>query len=100
MKISKGLADKVKSEVTDFLLNLLIIENKEHKVDLDSLKVISYDNKFLSNHIYIFVSGFTSQGEDNEKAWEGFLLDYSNYVDFYFYNWESRSKGQMVIDVA
>jgi len=100
LKISRGIVDKVKSELSDFFMNLIIAENKEQKVDLDSLKIASYDHKFLSNHIYIFVSGFTSQGEDNEKAWEGFLMEYSNYVDCYFYDWESRSKGQMVLDVA
>ena len=100
LNVSTGLIDKVKTEFTEIFNNLLKLENNRNKVDLSSLNLISYDKKFFSNHIYIFVSGFTSQGENKEKAWEGFLLEYSNLVDCYFYDWESKSKSQMVWDIA
>jgi hypothetical protein len=103
LKINKTFFEKVKSELYGIYNNLASIEdnvNNETAIDLKWLRILSYDKKFLSNHIFIFVSGFTSQGDDKEKAWEGFLLEYSNIVDCYFYDWESKSATQMVWDVA
>jgi hypothetical protein len=96
-------ADPQQSRVKSYLKSIFnTIYNytyPDERVDLTSYNIVPFDSFTLSTNACICISGFTSEGTDQERAWENMTVDLNKYIDFYFLNWPSESAYSFLKDI-
>jgi len=90
----------IKKYFKDILNSTLSYYNKEKVIyDLSTVMLKSFDQFVLSTNVCLCVSGFTSDGIDQQRAWENLSLDMNKYNDLYYFNWPSETIYSFLRDV-
>lgn len=94
-KIKRSRLMKIVKFFEDFFVPYL-----ETKIEVQTryINLIPYYKMNQSSHACILLSGFISQNHDFVSYWDNLILDYDNFVDFYFYMWDSKTGMKLVRD--
>lgn len=93
----KKTTNKAKEESSNYNSN--IIKN-ENKYLVESCKLYPYLGSFINPHVYICVSGFMSELDNDFITWERFVSGLSKYSDCYLYKWDSETHSNLTYEVS
>ena len=66
--------------------------------DANQLLLVPYDKQNFSANVSILVSGFMSSRDDHRIEWENLILDFDNFSEFFFFNWDSKHGNHVFRD--
>jgi hypothetical protein len=103
-EITKGIANLMGSffskKVDSNLEKTQQTSNNNSELYLNSLKLYPYNpNTPHLPHVYIFISGFISELDEDNIEWSKFIDCISESSDCYLYKWESENKYKMGVEV-
>jgi hypothetical protein len=101
-KVSRGNNNSINPIATVlklFFRSALDYRVGDKTIDCDSVSLTPFDPFTLSTNVCLCISGFTSDGIDQQKAWENFTLDLNKFIDFYYFNWPSETTTSFVKDI-
>ena len=97
--LSNVVPEKYK-KTTNEIQTVINRPTSNYEYNIQSLKIYPYSHGNINPHIYICISGFTSELDEDPIEWEKFIESLSGDSNFFLYKWESGNKYNMAFDVS